>query len=135
MNTPSIFAAAGGVLLVIYMTLVALRGAGRPQNTWLFPAVISVLFLIYSLITIQQEGVLGFWVEHTRTLWGAQVWLDLLLAIGIGWTFVVPRAKRMAMHTLPWMVVILLTGCIGLLAMVSRMLYLEERTAVPQEAV
>lgn len=110
---------------------LAIATRARPANgkTWLIPASLSLAYLLFSLVAVVSEGPLGFWDVHSQTLWGNQVWLDLLFAIGIAWSFVVPEAKALGMRPLPWLVAILLSGCIGLLAMVARVLYLRE--AVP----
>jgi hypothetical protein len=98
------------------------------KNSWLFPATLSFLFLLFSLQAIVSEGLLGFWVEHTRNLWGNQIWFDLLLGVGIGWYLVVPQAKALGMRLYLWLALIVCTGCIGFLAMISRLLYLQERS-------
>lgn len=104
-----------------------------PRNgMWLFPATLSLLFLLFSLYTISNLGVLGVWVEHTRNLWGNQIWFDLLLAVGIGWFFIVPQARALGMRLLPWLILIACTGCIGFLAMTARLLYLREHSEQSQ---
>ena len=135
MTYTSIVSASAITLLVIYMLYITLGKGSSRQGIWLFPAGISFLFLLYSLQTIMAEGPLGFWAEHIATLWGTQIWVDLLIAIGIGWFFVAPRAKALGMRTLPWVIVILLTGCIGFLVMVARVFYLEEKHALQQASV
>jgi hypothetical protein len=98
----------------------------------LLPAAASLCFLLFSLHAISAEGMLGFWPEHTRNLWGNQIWIDLLLAVGIGWFLIVPQAKALGMRPLPWLVLVACTGCIGFLAMTARLLYLRDRA--PQRA-
>ena len=73
------------------------------------------------------EGMAGVWREHTRNAWGNQIWLDLLIAIAIAWSVLLPRARAAGMRTWPWLVLILSTGCIGLAAMFARCRYLESR--------
>jgi hypothetical protein len=97
------------------------------KNSWLFPATLSLLFLLFSVEAIVSEGLLGFWAEHTRNLWGNQIWFDLLLGISIGWYLIVPQAKALGMHLYLWLALIFCTGCIGFLAMIARLLYLQER--------
>jgi hypothetical protein len=98
------------------------------KNSWLFPATLSLLFLLFSVKAILSAGLLGFWVEHTRNLWGNQIWFDLLLGIGIGWYLVVPQAKALNMRLSIWLALIVFTGSIGFLATISRLLYLRERS-------
>lgn len=97
----------------------------RSAVNWLVPALLSLAFLLFSLATVRREGLLGFWGNHTGSLWGNQVWFDLLFALAIAWTLILPRARKQGMLTLPWLLAICATGCIGFLAMLARLTYLE----------
>ena len=119
-------AAAGVLGLVAYLALSVTRAADM-RLTWHWPALGSAIFLAYSLYTVTNDGLFGFWTEHTESLWGLQVWTDLLLAFAIGWTFLAGRARAQGMTLLPWALFLLTTGCIGLLAMMARVLWLEQR--------
>lgn len=131
MNVPIIVPWLAAAAFLAF-SLFILSGESRPiRNGWMFPAGAALAFLGFSLIAISSEGLLGFWTEHTRNLWGNQIWMDLLLAVGIGWFLIVPRAKALGMHPLPWFLLIASTGCIGFLAMTARMLYLRERAGSP----
>ena len=118
-----------GIALVGFMVWTIRSGGAVGPNTWMLPAVISVLFLAWSLAAVVLEGPFGFWPVHTENLWGNQVWFDLLFAVGIGWFFIVPQARTLGMPLVPWAMLVLCTGCIGFLAMVARLLYLSARTA------
>jgi hypothetical protein len=119
--------AAAGVALTTFV--VATRPAdARLKNAWGLPACLSGLFFAWSLFAILTEGPLAFWAEHTRNRWGNQIWFDLLLAAGIAWSVIVPRAKARGMNVLFWLAFVLCTGSIGLLAMLSRLLFLEENS-------
>ncbi|MEM0961764.1 MAG: hypothetical protein AAGK21_04370 [Bacteroidota bacterium] len=117
---------AGSALVIV------LNRSGNSPSVWMVPAGLSVLFFAFSVFAIREGGALGFWVEHTRHLWGNQIWVDLLIAIGVAWAFIVPQAKALGMRVLPWLAVIGATGSIGLLAMIARLLYLRDR--VPAQA-
>ena len=110
-------------LFLIAATLTNLR----PMRTWLVPGTVAALFLGWSVYAVAAEGPFGFWPNHTHDAWGNQVWLDLLIAIGIGWALLVPRAKSVGMYPWPWLALIVCSGCIGLAAMTARCLYLENR--------
>jgi hypothetical protein len=124
-NTSVLPAIAGG-LSIFFGLAVVVKDDRRIQKTWLLPAALSLLFLLFSVQAIMAEGLFGFWIEHTRNLWGSQIWLDLLLAVSIGWFLVVPQAKAIGMRPIPWFVLIVCTGCIGFLVMMARLLYLRE---------
>jgi hypothetical protein len=128
MTTTSLLAAIAGALFLLFGLYTATRGDTAIKNVWLFPAALSLLFLLFSLEVIVTEGLLGFWTEHTRNLWGNQIWFDLLLAVGIGWFVVVPQAKALGMRPLPWFLLVAATGSVGFLAMIARLLYLRERS-------
>ncbi|MEO0398829.1 MAG: hypothetical protein AAF224_05325 [Pseudomonadota bacterium] len=116
------------IAALVVVALVIMTSSGKPRRqSSVFPAILSLLFLAWSVVTIIVEGPLGFWTEHTGDLWGNQIWFDLLIAIGIGWFFIVPPAKALGMRLPLWLVFIICTGCIGFLAMLSRFLYLREK--------
>ncbi|NES86263.1 MAG: DUF2834 domain-containing protein [Moorea sp. SIO2B7] len=115
-------------LFILFMLYIPFKNDAYKKKIWLFPAALSLLFLLFSVQTVTNGGMFGFWTEHTRNLWGNQIWLDLLLAFGIGWSFAVPEAKTLGMRPIPWLVLILSTGSVGLLAMLARLLYLRENS-------
>lgn len=42
------------------------------KNSWVVPALFSLLFFVFSIGSIIAEGPLGFWPEHTRNMWGTR---------------------------------------------------------------
>ncbi len=126
MNYTSILPWVAGTILVLFMAYSIYSDGTKIKNSWIFPACLSLLFLVFSIITVISEGQLGFWTEHTRNLWGNQIWFDLLLAAGIGWFLILPQAKAQGMRLPFWGILIVATGCIGFTAMVARMLYLRD---------
>lgn len=114
-------------IFLVAAMITALPPRQAKRAVWTVPAAFSALFLAWSLFTLGSEGLAGVWVEHTRNAWGNQIWFDLLLAIGTAWALLLPRARAVGMRPWPWLVLILCTGCIGLLAMMARCLFLEER--------
>lgn len=125
----SLFAVLPAIAIALFIVAalaLLLRQDKAPPGTWLVPAGLAALFLGWSLYTVAAEGPLGFWYEHTRNGWGNQVWFDLLLALGVAWALLLPRARSARMRPLPWLVLILCTGSIGLLAMLARCLFLEK---------
>lgn len=106
------------------LTLAARINTGR-SGTWQVPAALAGLFTAWSLYTVAAEGPFGFWPNHMSNAWGNQMWFDLLLAIGTAWALLLPRARAAGMRLLPWLILIVCTGSIGLLAMLARCLFLE----------
>lgn len=110
----------------------ALR-ARRPGEVghWQVPALLAVVFFAGSLIPIRTGGALGFWGEHTRNDWNNQIFLDLLLCAGCAHFLLLERARAVSMRMLLWFLAIAALGSIGLLAMVARVPFLEEKGRCP----
>ncbi|MEL6360996.1 MAG: hypothetical protein AAFR21_07905 [Pseudomonadota bacterium] len=99
------------------------------RRTWQLPLLLLVAFSAWSIFAVVTEGPFGFWPEHIRNNWGNQIWFDLLLALGAAFSLMASRAKQLGMSPLGWLVFICLTGSIGMLAMLTRYLYLSEKEA------
>lgn len=100
----------------------------RPSgNGWMLPTVLGVLFLLLTLWTLANEGVLQFWTNHVANLAGNQVWLDLLIAVCIAFYLIAPPARAVGMRIIPWAIAVLATASLALLPMLARLLWLEQR--------
>lgn len=126
MPTEALFlaGAAAAVLAIGYLLL-----ARSPHDNALVATAALAGFALYSVITIAAEGPLGFVANHDSNLWGVQVWYDLVIALTVALTFVVPRARAVGMNVPLYLVATGLSGSIGLLAMVARLFWLERRAA------
>jgi hypothetical protein len=128
MTPLSILPTLGIVLVPLFVLYLALDKNASQRNMWLFPAVLSVAFGVLTIFAFINAGPLGFWTLHMTNLWGNQVVLDLLFAVSIAVFFALPQARAVGMKPLPWVIFTICTGCIGLLAMNSRILYLRGRS-------
>ncbi|MFD0915697.1 hypothetical protein ACFQ14_04695 [Pseudahrensia aquimaris] len=128
MDIFTLTAAAAAVGLVIFVLILATGAKAHRGRSWLLSAGLSVAFLGWSLFAIASEGMFGFWTEHVRNAWGNQIWFDLLLAVGVALTFMMPKAKALGMNVTLWSLLVLATGCIGLTAMAARIFYLEGKS-------
>jgi len=127
MGLTEVMPLVAGVLFVFYFLWYGATSGSQLQKGWIFPAVLSMLFFFWSGYAAIMEGLTGFWPEHVRNLWGNQIWFDLLLAASVALTFLVPQSRVVGMRSLPWCVLVIATGSIGLMAMLSRYLYLKEK--------
>ena len=118
--------AAGGLLATIFAFIYIASTRETAGNVWL-AALLSIGFAVFTAFTIQREGLMLVWLNHTTNLWGVQVWWDLLFAVGIAAFFIVPRARKQNMAIIPWLLFVAATASIGLLAMVARLFWLERR--------
>ncbi len=124
---------AAALLAIFAVTVATSSRKSLMQRAWLIPAGLSLIFLAFSAYAAVVGGPTGFWTEHIRNYWGNQIWFDLLLAVGIGWFLIVPQAKEAGMRLLPWLLFVLVTGSIGFLAMLARLLYLRENAVNPRK--
>ena len=124
----SIYAVAPLLALGLFLIFLGHVGFRQPQPgavIWPFTAAAAAAFAAWSLHALMSEGLDGVWAEHVRNAWSNQIWFDLLLAIGIAATLLLPRTRAVGMRTFPWLMLIVCTGCIGLLAMLARCQFLE----------
>jgi hypothetical protein len=128
MPLTTILPSLAGLFLVIFCAFTVFSGDRRMRGVWMLPAALSLFFLAFSAYTGLVEGPLGFWVEHSRNLWGNQIWFDLLMSTSIGWLFMVPQARAVGMRLSVWLVLVISTGNIGFMAMLARMLWLREQS-------
>jgi hypothetical protein len=115
---------------VAAIAAILMAATGRrpsPALRWGTPAGIGVLFVAFSLWTVAEEGLVQFWINHTTTLAGVQVWFDLALAVVIAFVLIAPRARAAGMPLLPWGIAVAASACIALLFMLARLIWLEER--------
>jgi sorbitol-specific phosphotransferase system component IIBC len=113
------------VALIISVVSSFYFAIGKEKKiSWVIPTIFSLLFFIVSIQTIVSEGPYGFWIEHTRNLWGNQIWFDLLLSIVAAIYFTIPQAKSLGMNIFFWVLFIFATGSVGLYIYISRIIYL-----------
>lgn len=129
MPLTSVIPVVAGVATLVALPTIAALDLTRWRGAWVVPAAASLLFLALSAAAVAAEGPLGFWSVHTQSLWGNQVWVDLLLAASVGFTALAPRARALRMRPMRWCVLVLCTGSIGLLAMAARVLFLRDHQA------
>lgn len=122
--TPHLALFVGGLVAV----LVAIGWVLAKPQTIGSPMIAAMLcggFAAYSGVTIWAEGLMPVLINHTRNLWGVQVWWDLLFSLTIALFFIAPRARAARMNLPLWTLFIVATASIGLLAMCARLFWLE----------
>jgi hypothetical protein len=112
--------------VVTIFASAARTGHSRP-GLWRFPAIVGAAFAVFSVVTVMQEGLIQFWLNHSTTWTGNQVWFDLLFAVAMCFALMLPRGREVGMRPWPWAIAVVATACIALLPMLARLLWLEER--------
>ena len=80
-------------------------------------------FTIYTTIVVLNHGYTGFLELALTGGWGAQVFVDLIIALILFAIWMVPDAREHSIPAWPYFLAILTTGSVGALA------YLVHRTA------
>ena len=111
---------------VTVLAATAGAGAGR-GGLWRVPALAGAFLAVVSVVTIVAEGPVQFWVNHTTTWAGNQVWFDLLFGVAMAFVLMLPRARAAGMNPWPWAIATLALACLALLPMLARLMWLEER--------
>lgn len=119
---PLAYAAAAVVIL-----MCALGRDAAQALRWGLPAAAGALLILFSLWTVAEEGLIQFWMNHTTTLAGVQVWFDLVIAVAISFVLIAPRARAVGMPLLPWAIAVIATASIALLPMLAWLLWREGR--------
>lgn len=130
--TPLIALFAGGFLVALAgIAMIVLRA--QKVGSAALAAALCGGFAAYTAGTIYSEGVLPVIANQTSNMWGVQVWWDLLIAITVGLFLIAPRARAQGMNLPVWVVFVVATASIGLLAMIARLFWLEQAAAaIPQ---
>ncbi len=121
---------AAAVALPAY---VAVTRASASTRRWWVPAALCAGFLVLSLYAVADGGPFGFWAQHVGSPWQSQIFLDLLLMGGVAWFALQPRLRAAGVRPLPWLLLVLATGSIGMLALVARLLHAQHRAGLPEE--
>ena len=97
---------------------------------WLLPAFLALAFFLFTLWTIVVTGQpLGFVAEHSHSIWGAQVGIDLFNALMVGIYFANTLSRQHNFRAWPYVILTLCTGSPGVLALAARVLYARSSVA------
>jgi len=107
----------GCAVAVVVMLLVTQTKERVSWSAWLVPALTVPVFAVWTGIVIARERLFGFNEIISGSLWGLQLWFDRLLSVTAG------------IKSDVWIIFVIVTGSIGLLAMLARTVYLERRNA------
>ncbi len=117
-------AALVGGLAALLTILIAKREVGSVAVA----ATLCAAFSTFTAVQIGQEGVAGFFTNHSQNLTGLQVWWDLLMCALIALFLIAPRARAQGMNVPAWGLLVGTTASIGLLAMCARLFWLEQQS-------
>jgi hypothetical protein len=118
------FAVAAGVMLLVTQTKARVSWPG-----WLVPAAVAAILAAGAGLTVADAGLFGFGPLLTASPWGLQLWVDRLACLAAAFFLLQNRARAAGMKSEVWVLVVIATGGVGLLAMLARTVQLERRAA------
>ena len=131
MSHIELIALAGFAVAAVAMLLVTQTKARVSWPGWIVPAAVAAFAVGLAGAALAADGVAGFWPVVTGSQWGLQVWLDRLMCGAAGFFLLQNRARAIGMKSEVWVLAVIFTGGIGLLAMLARTVYLERLAALP----
>ncbi|WP_052341425.1 hypothetical protein [Salinarimonas rosea] len=129
MTTSELIALAGFAGAAIAMLLVTQTKERVAWPAWLVPAGAAILVAAGTGVAVAKDGLFGFWEVVVASPWGVQIWLDRLASTTAAFFLLQNRARAIGMKSEVWVLVVVFTGSIGLLAMLARTVHLERRKA------
>lgn len=82
--------------------------------------VALVAFTGWSVWWVHDEGLIGLFHLLRDSDWGAQVFVDLCIALTVAWTFMAADARRHGLRLWPWLVATPFLGSIAVLSYLIR---------------
>ncbi len=122
-------ALAGFAVAAVVMLLVTQTKERVSWPAWLVPAVAAGLLAVGTGGAIAAEGLFGFRPLLTASPWGLQLWFDRLVSVAVAFFLLQNRARAAGLKSEVWVLLVIVTGGIGLAAMLARTVYHERRTA------
>ena len=105
------------------------------KHIWILPAFLAVAFFLFTIWTMAATGQpFGFVADHTRSLWGAQVGIDLFNALFVAIYLATVLADRYRFRAWPYILLTLCTGSPGVLALAARVLYARSAIAAVESS-
>lgn len=83
------------------------------MNRRMFAIILLIPFLVLSAYAVQQVGYWGIFDYHRHSPAGWQVITDLVIAILLIFTWMIPEAKRTGRNPWPYVVISVFLGSIG----------------------
>jgi hypothetical protein len=78
-------------------------------------AVTLIAFLVLTTMAVLQHGYVGIFTQQFQSYGGAQVLIDLVIALSLFLVWMWKDARTAGRNPLPWLLLTLATGSIGAL--------------------
>jgi len=98
-------------------------------------ALVLAAFTLYTAVVVASHGYTGFLILALAEPWGGQMFVDLVIALVLFLSWMVPDARERGIPAWPYLLLVLTTGSIGALAyLVHRTAKADRREAAPSPA-
>lgn len=124
-----VVAFSGYAVAAIIMLLVTQTKQRVAWPGWLVPAAMCIAFTVWTGLALAREDVRAVWPILASSFWGVQLWYDFLISLTAAFFLLQNRARAAGMKSEIWVLLVIFTGSIGLLLMLTRTLYLERKAS------
>ena len=93
-------------------------------------AAVLLSFTAFSALTVHEVGYFGVWQASLASKATLQILLDLCIACGLAGLWLIDDARKRGVAAWPWLLALLASGSIGLMAY----LFMRERSTPPRAA-
>lgn len=121
------FALLGLFVAAVVMLLVTQTKQAVTWPGWLVPLACVAPMVAWTALALAMEGPTAFWPALDGSVWRMQLWYDRLMSLSAAFFLLQNRARAAGMKSEIWVLLVIFTGSIGLLLMLSRTLYFEHR--------
>lgn len=122
------FAAAAVAMLLVTQSKTRVA-----WPAWIVPATAAVAVAAGAGFAIGHGRLPDFWAALVASPWGLMLWVDRLAGVTAAFFLLQNRARAAGMKSEVWVLAVIFTGSIGLLAMLARTLQLEARAAAAED--
>ncbi|MGP9821161.1 hypothetical protein ACTZWW_14190 [Salinarimonas sp. NSM] len=129
MSISELIAIAGFAGAAIVMLLVTQTKQRVSWPGWLVPAAVALLLAAWTGWAAATEGLVAVRDAVVASPWSVQIWVDRMASTAAAFFLLQNRARAIGMKSEVWVLAVVFTGGIGLLAMLARVVHLERRKA------
>lgn len=97
------------------------------KNRWMAVAAAWLVFSLYTTVVMIKGGLLSLLTIPAAHPWGLQLIFDLFTALIVAMAFIAPKARRVGVPVVPYVLATLVLGSVGLLAFVTHVEWAAER--------
>lgn len=130
MSHSELMALAGFICAAVAMLLVTQTKDQISALAWLVPTAIVLPIAVFTGLAITEMRIFDFLSVLVQSDWGLVFWFNGLVSVAVAFFLLQDRARAAGLKSEVWVLIVIFTGCIGLLLMLARTLHSERNTTI-----